>query len=103
VKKRVAKTTVGLQRLRTRMDRLDRQLADLLLKRLALSLSILAEKSTLGRSAHDPRREREVTKQLVADLNPSGASARFIDHVYREIFRQSVAAAKIQRDADNRS
>jgi chorismate mutase len=76
------------------MDRLDKKLADLLLERLALSLSIIAEKSTLGRPAHDPRREREVIEQLIVDFNPSGVPARLIKKVYREIFRQSVAAAK---------
>ncbi len=89
-----ASTEARLLRLRKRMDLLDQRIARLLLTRLALSLSIIAEKSTLDRPVHDPKREREVLANLTKGLNPSGTPARLLTTVYREIFRQTVESAK---------
>lgn len=76
---------------RGEIDALDRELKRLLLKRFRLSLRVIEAKRKQGLAKKDARREGEILAILTKKM--ASREAKFIQSVYREIFRKSIQAA----------
>ena len=78
---------MDLTTLRCRIDRLDRQMVELLNRRAELALLIGREKHRQGRPIHDPEREAAViTNLLAANRGPLGEES--LSRIYRLIIRE---------------
>ena len=84
----LGKKKMSLQKLRSEVDRLDRELTRLLNRRIRLTRQIGSLKARNGRKINDPRREKSLLRSLVA-LNRGPLEARELSDIYRVIFRTS--------------
>ena len=82
-----------LNKLRTQIDELDKEIFELLVKRQALAQQIGEEKKRLGLDVVDIAREREVLKVLEGRARPP-LSSQAIKAIYREIIS---AARSVQQ------
>jgi 3-deoxy-7-phosphoheptulonate synthase/chorismate mutase len=79
----------GLQELRDQIDRVNREILELLVKRGEIVLQIAKEKHSTGIDGYDPYREEEMLEALTSDLHgPFGAGP--IRDVFKTIFRVSL-------------
>ncbi len=79
-----------LKDLRHEIDRIDRQLLELLNERIDVSIHIGAVKLASGRQVFAPGREEEVLQRL-EQLNPGPMDREALRAIYREIINSSVA------------
>ena len=89
---------MSLRRLRTQIDRVDRQLLRLLNRRAQLALRVGRIKRQRGLPVFDGRREQAVLRRLVK-ANRGPLSAASIRMIFAEILRQSrrLEAAAVAR------
>jgi len=84
------------------MDRLNARIAAAIQARAGLVREIAGVKSALGLPAADPRREREMMREVLAHA-PAGFERAALERVLRELFRASRAlAVAIAREQDKR-
>ncbi len=81
---------MGLDEWRVRIDRIDRQLLELLNQRAAIALEVGRVKQEAGASIHVPGREQAILEGLLR-LNPGPLPAPAIRAIWREIFSASRA------------
>lgn len=78
---------MDLTALRRQIDRLDRQILELLNRRAGLALLIGHEKRRQGKPIHDPEREAAIIAQLLrVNLGPLGEEA--LTRIYHRIMRE---------------
>ena len=87
-----------LASLRKRIDRLDKQIVELINERAALAQGIGQIKDAAGRKVYAPAREEEVLAQAVA-LSKGPLAEQCIRSVFREIISGSRAIEKVLRVA----
>jgi len=81
---------MSLEKLRRRIDDLDRKIIQLLNTRAKISLRIAKFKQRSGKSIYSPDREREVLRKIaLANKGPLNSSA--LEAIYREIMSCSLA------------
>ncbi|HET9400191.1 MAG TPA: chorismate mutase [Candidatus Acidoferrales bacterium] len=83
---------MNIQEWRTRIDEVDRQLVRLLSLRAQIAIEIGRTKAGAGVEVHDPARETDVLRQAARD-NPGVLPESAIEHLFREIVRESREAA----------
>lgn len=88
----------ALQRLRDRLDRVNRQLLALLQERAQVVLEVAALKDELGLDSYDPRREAEMLRELTADPQGAFDSAELAE-MFRAIFAVSLELQRRLRQA----
>lgn len=71
-------------KLRSKMDRISLQLAELLLERRKLADQVIAEKRRLQQDIWDPRREEELLRLLTENLPES--DKQYISEIFKTIF-----------------
>lgn len=74
-----------LARRRTAIDRLNRELRDLLQRRARLTLDVAAWKRARGLAVVDPARERDMIERLLADPGP-GFDRETLARLLRSVF-----------------
>ncbi len=79
----------ALQRLRERLDRVNREILARVQERGELVLEVAALKDELGLDSYDPRREAEMVRELTAD--PEGPfGAEDLAAIFRALFTASL-------------
>ena len=78
---------------RTRINEVDQQLVRLLNVRAQIAIEIGRSKSEAGMEIHDPARECEVLARALHG-NPGVLSEEAVEHLFREIVRESREAAQ---------
>lgn len=78
---------VEISRLRTEIDRIDRQLLALLEKRVRLVLEVGEQKRTRALEIYDPAREQALVERLVA-ASDAPLDAALVERVFREVIEQ---------------
>lgn len=81
-----------LRNLRNKIDRLDREIVELLNERSELGTKIWKVKSRSGKQVYDPKREAEIIKKL-KKLNKNLPSES-IEAIFKEVFSATRAAEK---------
>ncbi len=89
---------MGLVNLRQKIDKLDKQIVNLLNKRADIALSVGNVKHESGRGKYCPDREQEVFKNI-ALVNKGPLSRGALDAIYREIMSCSLSLGKSIRVA----
>lgn len=84
---------MNIQEWRTRIDEVDRQLVRLLSLRAQIAIEIGRSKAGEGVELHDPSRERDVLQQAI-EASPGVLPAASVEHLFREIVRESREAAE---------
>ena len=84
-----------LEELRDEIDRVNRQILDLLERRGEIVLEIADAKQSSGIDGYDPRREEEMLHELTSDLRGPFAQGAIRD-VFKTIFRISLELQKIE-------
>lgn len=92
------RTTPTVSTLRTQIDRLDREICQLINKRAALALKIGKLKDSDGQTVYDPGREDDVLAKVV-DANRGPLEDRAVRAVFRELISGSRALEKVLRVA----
>jgi chorismate mutase / prephenate dehydratase len=82
-----------LNRLRKRIDELDKDIVSLLNKRATLTMDIGQAKKSAGKSVYCPDREREILRRL-AFLNNGPLKPEALEAIYREIMSSSLSLEK---------
>jgi chorismate mutase len=77
---------------RKRINEVDHQLVRLLNVRAQIAIEIGRSKSEAGMEIHDPARECEVLTRALRE-NPGVLSGQAVEHLFREIVRESRRAA----------
>lgn len=80
---------VGLEELRKEINKINKDILDLLVKRGKIATQIKTVKEQLGLPFHDPKREQEILDELVA-TNPGPYSAKAIRTIFSQILKESV-------------
>ncbi|MDD5668958.1 MAG: prephenate dehydratase [Candidatus Omnitrophica bacterium] len=81
---------MSLDKLRLRIDEIDKKLVTLLNQRTSLGISIAGVKRKAGKSSYSPERERDVFRKIaLLNKGPLGPSA--LEAIYREIMSASLA------------
>lgn len=92
--------TDELDRLRSRIGRVNRKLLALLNERLRLVGEIRAVKVERGIAFHDPKREAQMLREL-AEANEGPLTKTQLERIYREVFKAALecleAGAKPRR------
>jgi len=88
----------ALQRLRDRLDSVNRRLLALLQERAEVVLEVAALKDELGLDSYDPRREAEMLRELTADPQGAFDSAELAE-IFRAIFAVSLELQRRLRQA----
>lgn len=91
-------TEQQLERLRKEINRLDREILDLLSNRAKISLEVGQIKSSTSDCVFKPFREKDVLEQLLKD-NPGVLPEDHLRAIYREIFSSSRSLQRPQRVA----
>lgn len=78
---------------RKRINEVDHQLVRLLNVRAQIAIEIGRSKSEAGMEIHDPARECEVLTRALRE-NPGVLSEQAVEHLFREIVRESRQAAQ---------
>ncbi len=96
---------MDLAALRRQIDRLDRQILELLNRRAGLALLIGCEKRRQGRPIHDPEREAAIIAQLL-EVNRGPLDEESLTRIYhrlmRELRRLETGAPQEQKGANLR-
>jgi 3-deoxy-7-phosphoheptulonate synthase/chorismate mutase len=77
-----------IENIRTEIDKVDDEIAELLAARSALSIEIIEEKKRLEQKAFDPDREKEIVNRLINRYS-SKMIRSLVKNVYLEIFKIS--------------
>lgn len=84
---------MNIQDWRSRIDEVDQQLVKLLSLRAQMAIEIGRTKSGAGVEVYDADRERDVLLQ-VESANPGVLTREALEHLFREIVRESRQAAE---------
>lgn len=84
---------MNLKSLRKQIDRIDKEIVELLNNRSNVSLNISKTKQKEGKSVYSPEREREVLKKVVL-MNKGPLPEKAIEAIYREIMSSSLSLGK---------
>jgi chorismate mutase len=79
--------------LRNRIDAVDEQLVRLLNVRAQIAIEIGRTKRAEGIAVHDAQREREIVR-LAVEASPGVLDHEALEHLFREIVRESRRAAE---------
>lgn len=85
-----AAAPVPLPELRTRIDRIDRGLLELLRERRAMALEVARTKEAEDRPVRDLSREQQALVDLIQKGREQGLDAHFVTRVFRELIEDSV-------------
>lgn len=84
---------MSLQKLRSKIDSLDKKIIQLLNMRAKVTLDVAKAKYKSGKSIYAPEREREVLRKISA-LSKGPLTPKALEAVYREIMSSSLALEK---------
>ncbi|MCM8796872.1 MAG: prephenate dehydratase [Candidatus Omnitrophica bacterium] len=84
---------MSLRKLRSKIDRLDKEITTLLNLRAKIALDIARHKQKSGISIYAPDRERDVLRKITA-LNNGPLTNQALEAIYREIMSSSLALEK---------
>lgn len=83
-----------IQSIRSEIDKLDRELLQLIEKRTQLVLRLSEAKKEQGMQDYDPAREQKILESLYQEFKPTFSLAE-IEAIFKPIFRASL---RIQQD-----
>ncbi len=86
-----------LNHIRTQIDRLDEQLLNLLVERLALARKAQACKQLAGLPPHSPERESEILQHLLRLARSNGIDGELIEAIYQPILTAGRSAGQNER------
>lgn len=85
-----------IDKLRDKVDKTDREIAELLIERIKLSIQIGAIKKSLGLTAYDARREDEIEKNL-NKLSENHDIIESLKRIYERIIDESRAIQRVRK------
>ncbi len=82
-----------LVRLRDEVDKVDKELAELLIRRIKISLELGAIKKNMGLAAYDPHREKEISENIQT-ISEDPEIKNTLKRIYERIIDESRSIQK---------
>jgi chorismate mutase len=78
-----------MKQLRSQIDGIDKKILTLLSKRTKLAVKLGKFKKKEGLPVQDKKRELEMLKKLEKQAKKGGLNVKFINKIYKDIFKES--------------